>query len=65
MHSLVRGNLLNWHGSFVKKKQKKVGRVTSLRLFWAILKERNGKAFEWLNGQIKQSKSFFICNFLD
>lgn len=34
MHSSVRGNLLDWHESFMGKKRKKAWRATPLSILW-------------------------------
>ena len=44
--SLVRETLLNWHGSFVGKKRKKVWRAAPLYIFWTVWKVRNRLAFK-------------------
>ena len=46
LHSTVREALLNWYGSFVGRKQKKVSKATPLCIFWTLWKERNRQAFE-------------------
>ena len=55
----IKVTLLDWDGSFVGKKRKKVWRTNHLCIFWTVWKVRNKIAFEDDTLCIKRLKEFF------
>ena len=53
----VKEVLLGWHGSFLGKKRRKVGRAAPLCLFWTVWKERNRIVFK--NEEFSKGEIFF------
>ena len=58
--SSVRETLLNWHGSFVGKKGKKVWRAAPLHIFWTVWKTINRLAFKDDELSIQRLKYSFL-----
>ena len=56
----VKETLLEWNGSFVRKKRKGVWRASPLCLFWTVWKARNKVAFEEEELSIQRLKNSFI-----
>ena len=56
----VKETLLEWNGSFVRKKRKGVWRASPLCLFWTVWKARNKVAFEEKELSIQRLKFSFV-----
>ena len=60
----VTETLLEWSGSFIGRKQKKVWGAAPLCLFWTIWKEGNRRSFDNEEFSDQRLKPVFLSNFL-
>ena len=58
----VRDTLSGWCDFNLGKKRRKVWKVASLCIFWAVWKERNKIAFDNEELSIHRLKNSFVCN---
>ena len=56
----IRQTLLDWHGSFVDKKHKKVWKAVPLHIFWVVWKARNRMAIDNDMLLIQRLRSYFV-----
>ena len=57
----VKKTLLGWHGAFVGKTRKKAWKMTSLYIFWTVLKEKNMLALGNEEFSLQKLKNSFVC----
>lgn len=56
----IRQTLLDWHGSFVDKKHKKVWKAVPLHIFWVVWKARNRMAIDNDMLLIQRLRTYFV-----
>ena len=58
----VKDALINWKGSFVGKKRRKIWKSIPLCIFWMVWKERNHIAFRDGTVDVQKLKHSFVSN---